>query len=287
MNKYFSVFCFFAISIFASCSNKEITETTPLPKPLFENIPTAKPLTFLLEEVSGIAASNTAPRHLWAIEDSGNPPQLYLVSYDGVVQKKVYVKGATNHGWEDMALSGTDIYIGDFGDNDEVRTEYAIYKFDEPKAEADTVYSFEKIRFSYNDGPHDADALLVDPATKDIYIITKRDIPSAVYKIPFPYAAAGLNIAEAAGKLNYSGVVGAALSPDATEVILKTYISLYHYPRGGKTIEKTLQTAPSVLPYQVEPQGEAIAFAADNSGFFTLSEKGLANAVNLYFYKRK
>lgn len=286
MKCLFNTVCLFALSLLVACTDKEVP-APPQQQALFDSIPSEKLLTPLLNEVSGIADSKTVPNHLWGEEDSGNPPQLDLISYDGTVQKKVYVKGATNHGWEDLALSGSDIYIGDFGDNDQVRTEYAIYKFLEPQATADTVYSFEKIRYTYPDGSHDADALLIDPATKDIYIITKRDDPSRIYKISFPYSTTNVNTAISAGQLAYSGVVGAALSPDGTEIIAKTYLALYHYKRKGQTIEKTLQTTPTVLPYQFEPQGEAVAFANDNSGFFTLSEKGPASSVHLYFYKRK
>jgi hypothetical protein len=41
------------------------------------------------------------------------------------------------------------------------------------------------------------------------------------------------------------------------------------------------------LPYQAEPQGEAISFAVNNSGYYTISEKALSSMVKLYYYKRK
>jgi hypothetical protein len=203
------------------------------------------------------------------------------------VQKKVYVKGAVNRDWEDMTRSGTDLYIADIGDNNRVYSEYAIYKFREPDVDADTVFNFEEIRFRYADGAHDAEAFLVDPATKDIFLITKRDSLSAIYKIAFPYSAAKLNIAVKMGQLTYSGVVSATLSHDAKEIIVKTYSALYYYSRNNQTLVAALQKAPIALRYLTEPQGEAVCLAADNSGFFTLSEKGLSSTVNLYFYKRR
>lgn len=186
-----------------------------------------------------------------------------------------------------MARAGSDLYIADIGDNSRIFPEYSIYKFAEPTLNTDTVYNVERLRFQYGDGAHDAEAFLVDPATKDIFILTKRDKPSAIYKIAFPYSTTQLNTAVRVGALQYSSAVSASLSPDAKEILVKTYTGIHYYSRNGKLIEATLQTPPVPLPYTMEPQGEAVTFAADNSGFFTLSEKGRPGTVNLYFYKRK
>ena len=124
---------------------------------------------------------------------------------------------------------------------------------------------------------------LVDPASKDIYIFSKNDNPSRIYRLAYPYGTT--NTATYVSNLTYSGVVSAALS--GNEIIIKTYSSLYYYKRSsGQSIEQVLQTTPVLLKYTLEPQGEALSFANDGSGFFTLSEKGFASFVNLYFYKR-
>lgn len=273
----------FAIALVA-CA-KQATPPQQLPQPLFDSIPAAVAVPSVLKGASGIAGSKSVPQTLWVEEDSGNPPQLYSLNYDGSIRKKVYIKGTANRDWEDIARSGDTLYVAETGDNNQVYTGYAIYKFAEPAADADTVYTFKKISFKYPDGAHDAEALLVDPSTRDIYVITKRDNPSRLYKIQFPYSTT-TNIAVMAGQLSFNGVVSAALSPDGKEILVKTYTNLYHYKTDGKSIEAALQSAPAMLPYTAEPQGEAVTFAQDNSGFFTLSEKGLGSTVNLYFYKR-
>jgi hypothetical protein len=149
------------------------------------------------------------------------------------------------------------------------------------------VSGFETIRFRYPDGAHDAEAFLVEPLTGDIYIITKRDVPSRIYKLSAPFTSSVMYMATAAGHLGYSGVVSAALSPDAKEIVVKTYLSLSYYKlEGSEKIETALQKNPVALPYLAEPQGEAITFRNDNSGYFTLSEKGFGADAKLYFYKR-
>jgi len=253
---------------------------------LFDSIPVARPVIPMINEVSGIADSKTAPGFLWAHEDSGNPTQLYLIKHDGSVVKSIFLKGTTNRDWEDMALLDGSIYIGDIGDNNQVQTEYSFYKFPEPASSTDTVQNVERIRFQYPDGAHDAEGFLADPVTKNIYIISKRDNPSKVYKLSYPFASN--NTVAPVRTLPYTGVVSAAISLDGKEILIKTYSTIYYYYRlQGESIEQALQKEPKVIKYQPEPQGEAVCFANNGTGYFTLSEKGFASWVNLNFYKRK
>ena len=263
--------------------------------PAFESTPQSSPVDAnVVKEASGIADSKKNPGHLWVQQDSGNPPALFLLKHDGTVQKTVHLKNATNRDWEDMCLAnGPDagknyLYIGEIGDNSLVHSEYIIYRFEEPAASVDTVQLADKITFQYKDGNHDAEAFLVDGTTKDIYIITKNDNPSKIFKLAWPYSTSATNIAEQVGVLTYNFVVGAALSPDGKGVVVKTYGAINYYPRSsGESIAQALAKTPVSLPYKAEPQGEAITFAADNTGYYTLSEKSLAPSVTLYFYKRK
>lgn len=286
MLRIFFILVFVAsITGFVTCQ-KEIAgmETG---KPLFDSIPTVKTITPLISEASGIADSKINQGFLWVQEDGGNPTQLYLVKHDGAVHKKVFIDGITNRDWEEMALTGNEIYIGEIGDNNEVYSDYAFYKFTEPQASVDTIRSLETYRFTYSNGSHDAEAFFVEPVTNDIYIITKRENPSRIYKLTAPLSATGNNVAQPVGQLNYSGVVGAAISADGKEIIVKTYFALAYYKRqAGEPVETALQKTPVPIPYLLEPQGEAVCFSASNNGYFTLSEKGFASDVKLYFYKR-
>ena len=95
------------------------------------------------------------------------------------------------------------------------------------------------------------------------------------------------NVVSLEGSLPYMGVVSAAVSPNGKEIIVKTYTGLYHYQKKpGESLAQALQKPFTKLHYTIEPQGEAICFAQDDSGFFTLSEKGFSSSVNVYFYKR-
>lgn len=257
-------------------------------KPLFDSIPSDIVVQPAIGEASGIADSRESPGYLWVHEDGGNPTQLYLLNHAGTFQKKIFISGVINRDWEDMVLSGTDIYLGEIGDNNGAYLEYSIYKFPEPPVTTDTVTNIQTIRFRYPDGSHDAEAFLVDPTDKAIYLITKRDNPSRIYKLSPPFSSSAIHVAESVGQLSYSGVVAAAISSDRKEIIVKTYSELAYYKiENGQSMSAALSKAPVSVPYIPEPQGEAVCFSTSNHGYFTLSEKGLAAQQKLYFYRRK
>lgn len=266
-------------SCLCRCQKKN---SSSLSKPVFDSVPVIKPLNPMLNEISGIADSKINPGYIWGEEDSGNPNAIYLIHHNGTVAKTIYLKGISNRDWEDMALVDGQIYIAETGDNAQTYTNYRFYKFAEPAMSTDTVSTIESINFTYPDGPHDAEAFLVDDS-KNIYIITKRDNLSNIYKLSYPYNTT--NTVSLIDHLSYNGVVSATMN--ANEIIVKTYTSLIYYKRQpNQTIAQTLKSTALSLPYILESQGEAVGFASDGSGYYTISEKGFGSTVNVYFYKR-
>lgn len=262
----------------------------------FADSPVSIPIVAgIIDEASGLADSKANPGFLWVEQDSGNPPEIALLAYNASYKKKIYLKGASNRDWEDMALAkGPDasvnyIYIAEIGDNAIQNVSYSIYRFPEPAVTADTVLTWEKITFQYPDGPHNAEAMIVDDSSKAIYIFTKNDQKAKIFKLAYPQSTSGTMTAELAGELPFGEAVGAAISPDNREIIVKTYSSLYYWARqSGESIETALKRPPVTLPYKLEIQGEAVCFKNDNTGFYTVSEKPMfAPSVELNFYKRR
>ena len=285
------IFCVLLCLVLQLFSCKQTN--APVALTIFEDKPAAFLLDTLISEASGIADSKINPGYAWVEEDSGNPPQLYLLSHTGKRLKAIFLNGAVNRDWEDIALAaGPDpsinyLYVADIGDNDAVHTSSFFYRLTEPLAAVDTVRLFDRIEFNYADGPRDAEAFLVDGTSRDIYIISKRDAQSRVYKLAWPYSTSSPNTAVFVETLPYTGVVSAAISHNGKEIIVKTYTALFYYTKNeGENIAQALQKADTVLGYELEPQGEAVGFAADDKGFFTLSEKGNSSGQALFFYKR-
>jgi hypothetical protein len=284
-----------ALLILISCSKSHPPYNPPPAGDYFSNEPDAYLLTRPISEASGIADSKTFLDQLWVIEDSGNPARLFLLKHNGFVTDSFSLAGATNRDWEDVAVGkGPDdalsyLYIGDIGDNNAAYPSYTIYRLPEPTTFSDEITGYDSIKFTYPDGSHDAEALMIDDNTKDIYVITKKESPSKIYRIPYPQDTQNMNQAEFVSDLGYTGVVSASLSFAGTEIIMKTYTQLYYYKRTAKEgLGVTLAKAPTdTLAYTLEAQGEAVAIANDNTGFFTLSEKGMGEGFpNLMFYRR-
>lgn len=264
----------------AGCSTQEpVTATIPEePKPVRVQI------AELITEASGNADSRMNPGHLWVHEDSGKPALLYLLHHNGQLAHTLRLQGVPNRDWEDIALAGEYLYLADTGDNEQQYGTSIIYKFKEPDATIETVHDITQLQFRYPDGPHDTEALLVDEKTAEIYLLTKRDIPARIYKISAAPESKKVQIAELVGTLPLSGIVSATLSDKA--IILKTYTGLYLYPRTpNEPISSTLQKNYTALPYEIEPQGEAVTFSVNGRGYYTLSEKLRSAPVNLYYYQ--
>jgi hypothetical protein len=286
LSSYLLLICFAT-----ACSKKETGNTHVFDETPVEHL--VKPGE--VDEVSGVADSKTNPGCLWLHEDSGNPTQLSLMSYTGELKKRVSLKGIRNRDWEELALAkGPDpdvnyIYLADIGNNNLSVQQFIIYRFPEPKSTDDEVTKFDKISFTYPDKTHDAEAMIIDNITKDILIFSKEDSCSAVYRIPYPQSTTSLNKAEFLGRLPYGKVVGAALSPTNNEVLIKTYSNIYYWKLTTSAVAKEiLNSEPLRISYTKEPQGEAIAFRNDNTGFFTISERPpFIKDVKLYLYKRR
>ncbi len=292
---YSKLLVFLLVTLAAGCQKSSVADT-PVKEEGFEATPLAKALTpGILDEASGIADSKINPGYLWVQQDGGTPNEIALLSHDGTFLKKISIKTAVNKDWEDMVLAsgpvaGTNyIYLADVGDNDQLSDQHAVYRFAEPAAAADEVSTCDKISFEYPDGAHDADAMLVDNSTKDIYIITKKEASSRVYKLSYPQSINSINEATLSATLPFSNVTSAAFSPDGKEILIKTYEKIYYWKKEkDETIAQLLAKTPVNLSYQLEPQGEAICFKNDNSGFFTLSERpSIIPGITLNFYKRK
>lgn len=83
-----------------------------------------------LKEVSGIALSKDK-NTIWAIEDQGNKNVVYGLDRQGNQIADVLVENAENHDWEDITADAQgNMYIGDFGNNENNRQDLSILKVD-------------------------------------------------------------------------------------------------------------------------------------------------------------
>jgi hypothetical protein len=252
-----------------------------------------------LSEISGLASSIRNPGLLWAHNDSGNRAEVYLIDDKCEIKQIVELDGIKNRDWEDIAVGpGPDstksyVYIGDIGDNDGTHQFKYIYRFeepaDDPQDNKQTITDFDKIVFRLPDSRRmDTEALFIDAATKDLYVVTKRENPVYVYQLKYPYSSKDTVTAQEIASLATSQIVAADLSANGHDLIMKNYTHIYYWNNdAGKPLNELLKERPVEIPYEPEPQGESLAWARDKGGFYTLSEVDKGQKSYLYFYGRK
>lgn len=248
-----------------------------------------------IDEASGIVSSYKNKGILWTHNDKGGENWIYAIDSNGISRGHYLINGSTNRDWEDIAIGpGPEdgisyIYIGDIGDNDAEYEIKNIYRIIEPTVtleqedEFKIVTSVEIIAFTYPDGERDAETLMIDPITKDIFILSKRDSDARLYKLSYPQNTSSVFEAELAAELTFpfdSGeklyyLTAGDISYEGTEILVKSYSNIYYWERDlDKTITQTMLTEPTILESSFEPIAEAIAWKNyDDNGFYRIDEE--------------
>ncbi len=138
MNKFtLSKFLYFALGFYliSGCGTKNLNVVTDLP--------------YVLSEVSGIALDEGNDL-LWMVNDSGNKPVLFRLNPFGEVVDEFEIK-AKNKDWEDLTTDNKgNIYIGDFGNNQNKRKDLRILKINKKEFKSNsTALKPVKISFYY------------------------------------------------------------------------------------------------------------------------------------------
>ncbi|MBD3628153.1 hypothetical protein [Cyclobacterium sp.] len=250
-----------------------------------------------IDETSGMAISQKYPGRIFVHNDSDGAPEIYVLDTLGQYLGSIKLEGVHNRDWEDMAIGPGPIagksylYIGDIGDNFSKHEELIVYRIPEPK-DLDLKEKLnvvpEKIILAYPDGSKDAETLLVDPLSGDLYVLSKRDASNTLYKVDADQLINGEKVTmEKVMQLPITLSVGGDISADGTQIVIKNYWVVYYWARNpGESLAETLQRQPRLLPYEPEPQGEAIAFTPDGQAYYTLSEKKLRVEPVLYRYDK-
>lgn len=243
-----------------------------------------------LSEISGIAASLRRDDLWWLHNDGDDIPRIFAVDSNGLVVVTLRVPGAVNEDWEDMAAApGPDgtpfLYIADIGDNDRERNFVVIYRVKEPDlsqgTDIESTSGVEPFQFRYPDGAHDAEAMVVDGATGRLYVITKAEAGKCqIFRSPLPLKLGESMTFEkvtgpaAAAAAVWRRVTAAAVSPDASRMVVRTYFSAVELVRrNGRDFESMFAAEPQPVTLPLEQQGEAITYSRDGTALVTTSEK--------------
>jgi hypothetical protein len=281
---------FLILLVSVACKNETVTSD------LFHEGIRKGSVSKKIAEASGLVASVANPGYYWTHNDGENPAEVFLINDKAEIVMTCKLANVANRDWEEITVgpgpqeSRSYLYVGDIGDNVAEYPYKMIYRFVEPLlSEGDQVINeFDTIVFNLSDGVRDTEAMMIDPITNDVFIVSKREDSVRLYKVYAPTMLTDTLQAEFKTKLPFNKIVAASISPDGTEVLMKNYDHLYYWKRSDQEmIPQLLQRKPIELNYVQEAQGEAIAWNLDGTGFYTLSETVKNHKGNLIYYKRK
>lgn len=243
-----------------------------------------------LTESSGVSASGRSDDVVFTHNDSGDSPRVFAVDIgSGATVSTFEVEDARADDWEDMARGLTEdgrpaLFLADIGDNFARRRAVVVYEIAEPPvpvpgAGPALVRSVARHELRYDDGPHDAETLLVDPGTRALFVVTKdRDGVSGVYR-----AEPDGTTLHRVGEIRFDALVKRAgayakaatagdVSPDGRRVVVRTPFEAFEWDIGGSGLVTAFNGTPRRIPLPTVEQGEAIAYTRDGRSLVTTSE---------------
>ncbi len=257
----------------------------------------------IVGESSGVAPGIANQDFFWTHNDSGGGPVIYAFDSKGVILGAYEVRDAGAQDWEDIASVRIKnkgfLVIADTGDNFSKRNECLIYFFEEPvlktkkikpsssKPKSDdkeTKISKEKtkgvasILFKYEDGPHDCEAMGVDPQTLKIYLVTKthnQQEETKVYELPSLESkrTKKQETAKAIAVLKIPTVTGMCISNDGTRAVICTYGNAFEYKKNtNETWQDAFTKEPRTIVLPARKQGESICYGPDGKTLYLTSE---------------
>lgn len=251
-----------------------------------EGLTTLYSLPKKLKEVSGIIFFPKT-NLLWTLEDRGNPNSIYAIDAEGRIEKTITIENTENIDWEDITKDAEgNLYIGDFGNNDNKRKDLSIYKIDKNALTTESTNPVYKISFAYpeqKDFPPKKTEMFYDVEgffefKNNFYLFTKNrskgfDGTAFLYKIP---NTPGFHQAVLMGELktctnyNHCAITSATISPDQTKIAVLTHDKIFMFENFKD--ENFLKGTKTVLQLNHFSQKEAISFK-DNDTLFLADER--------------
>jgi hypothetical protein len=225
-----------------------------------------------LQESVGLAKSQKYEGIYWTMTDSGDTVRVFAVNTSGKVKAELTFKAEVRD-VEAIAVDrdGT-IYIADIGDNKATRDTIEIYTIPEPDALEDANVRYHRYDFEYPDGAHNAETLLVEPGTNQLYIVTKAEKGlGGIYAAPPDPSREGTNELTKLAPAPTGTFTDGTFLPDGQRVVLRTDTGLATVSWGEK---------PNVIARATvsADQGESVA-VGQASGTVLVGSEGAGSAV--------
>lgn len=240
-------------------------------------------------EVSGLVYDQSSQK-LWMLQDKGNPAELLVYNVNGTFERTLKIAHEKNTDWEDLSkdVQG-NLYIGNFGNNDNKRKNLRILKIDQNNLHKKEAEASQTTQFYYEDQkdfPPKKGNLMYDceafVATDDaFYLFSKNrskgfDGTFYVYKVPNKpgtFKAKKIATLKSCSQYKTCAITGAALNKSGTEIALiaHDYVFLIPFKDDYSFTQENMQ----IVELNHHSQKESITYKNDKELFIAdEKEKG-------------
>lgn len=212
-----------------------------------------------LHEISGI---QWVGDKIFALNDGGNPEELYVLNAEGKLERTLFISGVKNVDWEDIAADDSgNLYIGDFGNNNNNRKNLKIIRIPNSELNRDTINNYGVINFTWerqtlfpppqNELKYDCEAMFWDDDM--LFLITKnRTEPyDGWMRLHILTDDPGNQTAKLIDSVNngaftslFSSITGADMQDNKLYALSYTSISIMNRESGSRSFPDSITTIP-------------------------------------------
>lgn len=251
-----------------------------------------------IDESSGLAFSAIDPTCVWTHNDSGDSARLFAIeTATGKVVGGCQLEAVEAIDFEAMTLvpgKRPRLVMADCGDNLARRDFLTLYLFDEPDPRSRSTIPenrWRSIRFRFEDGPANCEAIGYDRGENQLVLVTKNPLPWAgVYVLPMPTDFDEptevnhrgedkqsffdrIHVARRFTSLTLPMVTGMDFDFRTGDLWLVTYWNAIKFPGGSSVnLSEQLKSEPVIMPLPRWKQVEAVA--VDPHGGVWISSEG-------------
>lgn len=287
------IFCAITALLLTGCNPKSSTEPSKE-----DTLKVEFSLPKKLKEVSGITLSHDQ-KTIWAIEDQGNKNVVYGLNREGDLIADVLVENAENNDWEEIIKDTKgNIYIGDFGNNDNDRRSLAILKIDLKDPTQKTTKVTQTTKFHYEgqtEFPPKKSNLLYDceafiEMNGSFYLFTKNrskgfDGTFLVFSVPNKegdFEAKLIGRLKLNGKYADAAITSASISSKQDQIVLLNHKNIHVLT--GFTPNDFSNVKIQKISLNHNSQKEGIVFIDDKT-LLIADEKAKKVGGNVYEFK--
>ena len=158
------------------------------------------------------------------------------------------------------------LWVGDIGDNRDSWPEVRLHRVREPKVLRDRTLPARTYRFTFPERPLNAEALLADPSSAQVWVVTKQTATGTIYALPKRMSRTQVNVATPVGTAG-ALVTDGSVSPDGSRYALRDYVDaevVDGLPPGSD---------PQTVYLPLQLQGEAMTWTQDGTALLVAGER--------------